>query len=273
MSVALLIPLLATGGQFIASGYWKSSTGFLVWYWPGVAGGWALHGPVFLLFGGMALLYLGGIAWMAFHRTLGRATLWCFAAIIVANLLGAAVNRLMGWRELQTMASLDLAGKVNAALFSQWHNPVWESTLFQAVPFLCLRSFEKLRRRRSIPALAAYYLIPAAAMALYHVPNHGPSRLVDTFIICVAFGGMTLRFGVIAPYVLHIVLDGVIVLSIPQMARIPEAEIAWLLRHRHLLNTAWSLSLLLVLMSFLVAILCASRKNPPPPTPLAAPGL
>ncbi len=270
LSAVLLIPLLATCGQFLASGYWKSSTGFLILYWPGATGGWTLHGPVFLFFGGMALLYLGGIAWMASERTLGRATLWCIAAVIVANLLGAAVNKLTGWRELQTMASLNLAGKVNAALFSSWHNPVWESTVFQAIPFLCLRGFEKLRRRRSIPALAAYYLVPATVMALYHVPNHGPSRIADTFIICVALGWITLRFGVIAPYVLHIVLDAVIVLSVPQLPHIPPAENPWLLRYQHLLNTAWSLSLMAVVMSFLIAIVLAGRATSSPPAVLSA---
>jgi hypothetical protein len=199
--------------------------------------------------GAMLASYVVGIAWLVRRRTFGAVVLAALGAIVVANLAGAGVNRLTGWREVQTLSSMDLAGKANQAIFSLWHNPAWEELVFRGVPLVLLFAAERLKGRTPRWALWGYYVVPSVIFAWYHVPGHGPSRLVDTFILSVVFAWMARRYTFFAPLVMHDVFDAVMTLSLGRMANIPAAEVAWIAAHSSALNSAWTIALLLWIVS------------------------
>jgi hypothetical protein len=157
---------------------------------------------------------------------------------------------------------MDLAGKANRAIFALWHNPAWEELVFRGVPLGLLLMARRNARYAGPLASWCYYLLPAIAFAVYHVPGHGPSRLVDTFILSLAFSWLALRFTFFAPLVLHYVFDAMMTLSLGKMPNIPRAEVAWLAAHATALNTAWSVALLCWLLSLAVAaaIHCVRRS-------------
>ncbi len=198
--------------------------------------------------GAMLVSYLAGIGWMLRKRTLSVVVLWSICALVVANLAASGLNSLTGWRELQVISSMDLAGKANRAIFSLWHNPAWEELVFRGAPLLLLLLVRKNIPRAAGWALWGFYLVPSAVFAAYHVPGHGPSRLVDTFVLSLAFAWMTLRFTFFAPLVMHYIFDALMTLSLGKMPNIPRTEVAWLADHQTVLNSTWTLTLLAWLM-------------------------
>lgn len=249
IAVALLVPAVATIGQYSASGYWAQSSRVALLFWPGAGAGWGVQLPVWLSMGAMIASYVVGVGWLVRRRTLSTVVLAGALALIVANAAAAGLNSVTGWRELQSPSALDLAGKANRAIFALWHNPVWEEVVFRGVPLGLLLVVRRNMRRADPLATWCFYLLPATAFAIYHVPGHGPSRLVDTVILGLAFSWLAMRFTFFAPLVLHYVFDAMMTLSLGKMPNVPRPEVSWLASNATALNSAWSVALLSWLLS------------------------
>jgi hypothetical protein len=254
LAFALLIPLAATAGQFQASGFWRLSIPVDIFFWPGAASHWAPHLSAAVVMAMIGGLYVAGIVQLYRRRTLGIVVVAGIGAVIAAQLFGASVNRLTGWRELQVLSSMNLAGKVNRYLFAQWHNPLWEEIVFRGIPLL---AYVGLVRKAPRAAAWCYFLAPSLACAAYHVPGHGYSRVADTVLLSLVFAWLALRYSFWAALVLHSVLDAIWVLGLGHARYVPAAEVRWLADTFGLWNTAWSLSILAALAA--LAILTAVR--------------
>jgi hypothetical protein len=258
LAAALLVPLVATAGQYWFSDYWGQSAGAALLFWPGVEWRWTVRMPVWLSMGAMMASYVAGIAWMVRRRTLSAVVLFALGALIVANLAAAVVNLLTGWRELQTISSMALAGMANRLIFAHWHNPAWEEVVFRGIPLLFLLAVSRRLGPGARWGLWVYYLVPSVIFAAYHVPGHGPSRLLDTFILSMAFSWMALRYSFFAPLVMHYVFDAVSTLSLGKMPGIPRPEVAWLADHFTVLNSTWTI-LMMVWMAAIVVFAMVRR--------------
>jgi hypothetical protein len=261
LALAFIVPAIATAGQYWSTRFWSESAPFTLLFWPGQAWHWGLRLPVWISMGAMLASYLIGIAWLVRRRTFAAAVLASVAAMIVANLAGAGVNLLTGWREMQTISSMNLAGRANLAIFSLWHNPAWEEVVFRGLPLVALVAIERTTGRTPRWVLAGYYLVPSLAMAWYHVPGHGPSRLVDTFTLSLVFAWMARRYTFLAPLVMHYVFDAVMIPSLGSVPSIPAAEVAWIANHAGALNSAWSLALLLWIASVPLLVVWHRRRG------------
>jgi hypothetical protein len=73
-------------------------------------------------------------------------------------------------------------------------------------------------------------------VVVYHVPNHGPSRLVDTFITGIVFAYLALKYSFFASLVIHYFLDAQWVLTITSNRSLPKSQIFWLTQNTALLN-------------------------------------
>jgi len=255
LALAFLVPAVTTAGQYWATGFWSQWTKVALLFWPGQTRNWGVQLPVWVSMGAMLASYVVGIAWLIRRRTFGAAVLAALGAIVAANLAGAGVNRLVGWHELQTVSSMDLAGKANRAIFSLWHNPAWEELVFRGVPLALLLAAERTKGRTPRWALWSYYVVPSAIFAWYHVPGHGPSRLVDTFILSLVFAWMARRYTFFAPLVMHYVFDAVMTLSLGKMPNIPATEVAWIAAHSPALNSTWTITLLLWVVSMPILVI------------------
>ena len=100
-----------------------------------------------------------------------------------------------------------------------------------------------LAKRLPRAAWWCYFLVPSAFFAAYHVPGHGYSRVVDTFILSVIFAWLALRYGFWSVLVLHWVFDAVSVLSIRKWGA-PPGEVRWLADHSGALNTTFALAMM-----------------------------
>lgn len=249
LAALFLLPLFASLGQFLSSGFMTHSNRFLILFWPGAEWKWAPSAPVWLTMGLMSISYLAGMWYLLRRRTFGRVVLWSIAAVVSANLLGFAVNMITGWRDMQTVASMELTGRVNAAIFSLWQNPVWEELVFRGLPLLVLMGLIHKWPARLRWWELGYILLPNVIFAAYHVPGHGPARLVDSFILGCAMSWLTLRFSLFAPVVIHYFLDAMLVLSLSSVRNVPAEEIPWLTGNSTVLNTTWSLAVLAAIVS------------------------
>ncbi|MDM8000309.1 MAG: CPBP family intramembrane metalloprotease [Dehalococcoidia bacterium] len=240
----LLVPLIATIGQYVHTGFILKWTPVSLLFWPGVDGEVALSMPVWVAIGAMLTAYAAGIVYLARRRNLGKAALLGLTSALVATGLAGIINSLTGWQEHQTIGDMDLAGKANSAIFSLWHNPIWEEIVFRGFPFIVLLAV--LRHTKSqkaaLWARACYFVIPALAFSLYHLPNHGASRLIDTFILGLAFAWMTLRFSFFAPLVLHCIFDAMMIPNLGDHADVLPEEITWITSHQNLLNNMSSVA-------------------------------
>lgn len=106
-----------------------------------------------------------------------------------------------------------------------------------------------------------YIIVPSLFFAAYHVPNHGPGRLLDTFLTGAAFGWLAIRYGFPAPVVLHMLLDAQ---AIPTwlINHLPSGGESWLAQNRWALNTSVSV-LLLSLMGTAVVLIVWRMVKPP----------
>jgi hypothetical protein len=252
VAFALVLPLAATVGQFWTSGFFRQTAPFTVLFWPGIQWHWSIPLNATLIVAFFAMTYLSGIAWLFRQRTLAKVALAGVGALIAAQLLGAAVNYLTGWRELQQLGSMELAGQANRLILAQWHNPIWEEVVFRGIPLVCLALAVKKWPRAKTVATWCYFLVPSLIFAAYHVPGHGYSRIADTFFLSLIFAWLALRYGFSSVVVLHYVYDAMSVLSLGKLKSIPTAEVQWLADHFTLLNSSFSLTVLgvLCLMAF-----------------------
>jgi len=246
VSFILLLPLAATLGQYWTSGFLRGTVAVNLLFWPGVKWHWAIYANAAAVMSVMGSLYVVGIGWLFHHRTLGKAILTGVAAMVAAALAGNTVNRFTGWRDLQVLAQMDVAGKANRMIFAQWHNPFWEEAVFRGIPLLCLTCLVKRQPRAALAGKWCYYLAPALLFAAYHVPGHGYARIVDTFLAGLVFAWLAWRYSFWSVLVLHSVMDAASVLSVGRMKGVPTAEVQWLADRFGLLNTAFSLAMVAV---------------------------
>jgi len=249
LAVMILIPLAAAAGQFLWSGFLVRSTPFLVLFWPGAEWRWAPALPVWLTMGAMGASYVVGDFYLVRRRTLGNVVLWTIGAVIVANVIGFGINRIAGWREMQTAASVATAGKANALIYSLWQNPLWEELVFRGIPLLVLIYVKKRLPNALKWTTVAYIVIPNIIFAWYHVPGHGPARIADTMILGCAFSWMAVRYTFFAPLVMHYLLDAMLIVQLHTLPNIPADEVSWLVDNSAVVNTSWSLALIAAVLS------------------------
>lgn len=256
------LPLAATIGQYVSSGFIVHSSKVSILYWPGVKNEFAVSMPVWLSFGLMAISYVAGIAFLFKKGSLGKATVIGFGGLFLAQLLGNSVNAIVGVHELQKVDSAFLNGAVNRAIFSLWHDPAWEEVVFRGLPFLILLSFKnRLSEKGSKFAVIAYVIIPSVAMVFYHIPNHGVARIVDTFIYSMISAWLTMRYSFFAPLVLHFIFDAIMVINFGSIKGINKTEVQWLVNNGSILNTSFASITLALLLSIPVIFIWNFRKT------------
>jgi len=254
LALALIMPLVATVGQYWSSGFFRQTVGFDILFWPGAKWHWAIPMNAAVIVALFGSSYLAGIGWLVHRRTLGKVIFTGIGALIAANVVGSAVNYLTGWRELQVVSSMDLAGKANKLILSLWHNPIWEEAVFRGIPLLCYALLVKTAPRARRAGTWCYYLVPSIVFAAYHVPGHGCSRIADTLVLSLAFAWLALRYGFCAAMVLHYSFDAVMVLSLAKLKSIPRDEVRWLADHFGILNSTFSVAGMAVLSVMIVLI-------------------
>lgn len=137
---------------------------------------------------------------------------------------------------------------MNRLILSLWHNPVWEEIVFTGIPLIVLnliknRTSEKIYKI----GIVVYFVIPSIAMAMYHIPNHGLSRIPDTLISHSVSSWLALRYSFFAPLVLHYVEDAFMVLSIDKVKGVPLNEVSWIVQNSSILNAIFAVSVISLL--------------------------
>lgn len=256
------LPLIATLGQYIFSGFILKNSDVLILFWPGVKKQFVISMPVLLSFGLMAASYAVGIAYMFRKGTFGKAVVLGFGGIFLAQFLGGIVNSIAGVHELQQVDSSFLNGAVDRAIFSLWHNPAWEEIAFRGLPLVILLAIKnKLSPKGYRIGIAAYFIIPSLAMVFYHVPNHGVSRIVDTLIYSLISAWLTLRYSFFAPLVLHYIFDALMIMNFGAIKGIDKAEVQWLVNNGRLLNNSFAFGALAILLSLPIIFFLNFRKT------------
>jgi len=250
-TIILILPMIATIGQFSNTGFFLKSAPLLIFYWPG--SDFEIKIPV-LVWVSMSLIfisYLWGIVYMLKNRTLGKVTLIVIIVFILANIIRAILASAFGWHESPLP---NLAGKANAIIVSLWHNPIWEEIVFRGIPLLILILVEKyVTKRRTLSGVLIYCIVPSIICGIYHIPGHGIIRFFDTLLIGSAFAWLALKYTFFAPVVMHYIADAMQVLSLNKLPTIQPSEVEWIIQYGRTLNT---FSLLFVLLLFaLVPIL------------------
>ncbi|MBN2099931.1 MAG: CPBP family intramembrane metalloprotease [Dehalococcoidia bacterium] len=264
--LVLIVPLIATIGQYVYTGFMLESNPVNLLFWPGVDGHVAPSMPVWLAMGAMLISYAAGIIYLARKRNLGKVALLGLITVLVATGLAGIINYLTGWQEAQDIGDMDLAGKANAAIFSLWHNPIWEEIVFRGIPFVILLIFMKRVKseRASFWAKAGYLVLPSLAFSLYHLPNHGASRLVDTFVLGLSLAWLTLRFSFFAPLVLHCMFDAMTIPNIGSNTNVLPEEITWITSHHNLLNNMSSVAMISLVALIPILLIWYRWKHPIP---------
>lgn len=225
-------PLVVLVGQFWTSGFLGRSVPVPLLFWPGVHWHWAVVMPGWLAMGIIAVCYLSGIEWLIRKRTLGIVAVCGFGIMALSVVLQKWTVALSGWTEQQS--PWDLAGKVDLSLYSSAQNALWEELVFRGVPLLILLYILKKWPLSASWSKLAYLLVPSVLFAAYHVPNHGPVRILNTFVFGVCLAWMALRYGLLASVLVHLFGNVQRVWHLGTLPDIPASEIAWIVR-----NDAW----------------------------------
>ena len=254
----LIIPLIATTGQFISAGYFQKTVPVMLLYWPGSDFTLSIKTIVWIFMGMVFLSYLAGITYMFYRRTLGKVILLTIIAFICANLLKTILTSIFGWQE---SALPDLTGKADSLILAQWHNPIWEEIVFRGMPLLILLAVEKyITKKRTTSGILMYLIIPSIACGLYHIPGHGMIRFFDTVLLGVFFGWLALHYTFFAPVVMHYVSDAMIVFNLDKIPSIQPSEIQWLIQYGKSLGSFFWLSAMLLVFLVPVLIIYTRRK-------------
>jgi Type II CAAX prenyl endopeptidase Rce1-like len=242
----LILPMIATIGQFLNTGYFQKATPILLLYWPGADFKIKIQMFVWLFMSLIFISYLLGIAYMFYKRTLGKVILITIIFFIFSGMLRALLTRIFG---LQETALQDLSGKADTAILSQWHNPIWEEIVFRGIPLLILLGIEKyITKKRTVTGILIYCIVPSIIFGLYHIPGHGLIRFFDTLILGAGFAWLALRYTFFAPVVMHYIADAMAVLNLNKLPTIQPAEVGWIIHYGPALNTFSSLLLLFLLV-------------------------
>lgn len=254
VALILLLPVIATLGQYISSGFIAERTMVAILYWPGVSNEFRIMLPVFSTIGIMLISYVIGITFMYRRRTLVKVIVIGLVSMALAQLVGSVFNSFTGWHEMQSFNSIEEEGVINRKILSLWHDPVWEEIVFTGIPLIILnfiknKTSEKMYKIETV----VYFVIPSVAMVMYHVPNHGLARIPDTLISHAVSSWLALRYSFFAPLVLHYVEDAFMIISLDKIKGVPINEINWIAKNSYILNDIFAISLIsfLVLMPIL----------------------
>lgn len=243
-AVILLFPLIATTGQFLNTGYFNKTTPILLVFWPGSEFQITIQTFVWIFMSLVFISYLAGIVFMLQKRTLGKVILITILLFIASNVIRAILTKTFGLHESQMP---DLAGKANAAILSQWHNPIWEEIVFRGIPLLILLGVEKyITKKRTTTGVLLYFIVPAIVFGFYHIPGHGLIRFFDTLLLGTGFSWLALRFTFFAPVVMHYIADAMIVLNLTKIPTVQPSEVVWLTQFGPSINTLSSMLLLIL---------------------------
>jgi Zn-dependent protease with chaperone function len=253
-----MMPLVATLGQYLYCGFITSRNRFLILFWPGVHCEFSVLLPVWLSFGLMGISYVVGILLLYKKRELSKVFFCGISTVVIADLLEALVNHYTGLKEMETINGINLSGKVNMVIFASWQNPLWEEVVFRGIPLIILYYVSKrISKKMYSYSKAIYIIVPSIMCVIYHMPNHGPARIVDTFIIAVVFSYLDLKYSFFASLILHYMYDSEIIINMGKMKGVPLNEVYWLNKNYHTLNTIFSLWIL----SFIALILLIAIWN------------
>lgn len=242
--ILLLLPLVATTGQFIDTGFLQNKIPVLILFWPGKNIDVHIHLFVWQFIGIVFLSYIAGIIYLVKIRSLAKIILISIFVFIVANILRLIVERVTGWKET-TIG--DINGAVNEIIVSLWHNPIWEEIIFRGIPLLILIAAGKLFNIKIATRLEIIYIVvPSILCGLYHIPGHGLIRFFDSMIISMAFAWMALRFTLFAPVVIHYVADAMLIMNLDKIPlKLPSDS--WLTQYGNTLNSVFTLLILMII--------------------------
>ena len=247
-AVILILPAIATTGQFLNTGYFLKTIPVLLFYWPGADSDVRLQVTAWIFMGLVFVSFIMGIAYMLRMKTLGKVILITILIFICSILLRALLSSLFGWSESPLP---DLSGKANSTIIALWHNPIWEEIVFRGIPLLILLLIEKyITRGRTTTGVILYCIIPSVLCGLYHIPGHGLIRFFDTLVIGSGFALMTLRFSFFAPVVMHYIADAMMVMNLNKVSSIQPSEVTWIIQYGASINT-----LFFMLTLFLIALI------------------
>ena len=256
------LPLVATIGQYVSSGFIVQNSKVSILYWPGVKSEFAVSMPIWISYGLMAISYVVGIAFMYWKRSLGKVVVLGFGGLYLAQFLGGIVNSAVDVHELQQVDSTFLNGVVNRAIFSLWHDPAWEEVVFRGLPLLILLILKNRFSKIGLKiAVAAYVIIPSVAMVFYHMPNHGGARIVDTFVFSMISAWLAMRYSFFAPLVLHYIFDAMMIINFGAIKGINKTEVQWLVNNGSKLNTSFAWLTLALFLSVPVLFILNFRKT------------
>jgi hypothetical protein len=244
-TIILVIPMIATTGQFLNTGYFQKVTPILLLFWPGSDFKITVQMFVWLFMGLVFISYITGIVYMFQKRTLGKVIIITILLFICSGIIRTLLTRIFGLHESPLP---DLTGRADASILSQWHNPIWEELVFRGIPLLILLGVEKyITRKRTTAGVLIYILIPAVVFGFYHIPGHGLIRFFDTLILGAGFSWLALKYTFFAPVVMHYIADAMIVLNLNKIPTIQPSEVGWLVHFGPSLNS-FSFMLVLILI-------------------------
>lgn len=246
-SIAMLLPMVATIGQFYHTNYFAKQIPLSIVYWPGTNVDFKINTYVWISMGFMLISFIAGLYYTIKHKTIGRIVVITILVFIVSTLVRSALTHIFG---LQESPLPNLAGKANSVILSLWHNPIWEEIVFRGIPLAILLFVEKyITKKRTLTGVLIYYFVPSILCGIYHIPGHGIIRFFDTLIIASVFTWMTLKFTFFAPVIMHYVADAILVLNIYKIKTINPSEIEWIISYGKSLNTLFSLLMLLIIIA------------------------
>lgn len=261
--MVFLIPLIATIGQYISSGFIFDKPPVSLLYWPGSDKSLKVYIPVWLSFGAMAASYVYGIYFMCRRKTFVKVTLMAFASLYLAQGFGNIINYVIGIKEMQNINSMEFSGLINRMIFASWYNPLWEEVFFTGIPLALFITLTKNRSEKiKFIGKMIYFIVPSIICSIYHIPNHGQARIIDTFLIHVMFEYIAIRFSFFANLVMHYIFDAMIVTSLYKVNNVSYEEIKWLSDNSALLNTIFSILMVIIFCTIIGLIIrnCIKQK-------------
>lgn len=238
MAVIFIIPAIETIGQYINSGFMSCKEGFPIIFWPGTKVNIFYSTYVWISMLIMISTYIGGIVYLLRKKEFGIVVIIGIIGIecigFICFKLGNVISNFAIWNGLQGMPITSFANK---SIFSKWSNPLWEEIVFRGIPLILLLILKKKLSVKTYKfAVIAYLIIPSIMFSVYHIPNHGTGRIVDTFIAGVVFAYLGLKYSFFAPLVIHYFVDIIYIITISSERSIPKEQIIWLTQNTQLIN-------------------------------------
>jgi len=257
-TIILIFPLIATLGQFLNTGYFQKIAPVLLFYWPGSDMEIKIRLYVWFVTGLIFTSYVAGILYMLKNKTLGRIIMITIILFVCSGVIKSFLTIAFGMHEIGLP---DLSGKANSAIFSLWHNPVWEEIVFRGIPLLILLGIEKyVTKKRTLAGIWIYCIVPSLLCGLYHIPGHGLIRFFDTLFLGMGFSWLALEYTFFAPVVMHYIADTMLVLNFSKLPTVQASEIQWLVKYGPSLNTFSSLALLFFIILIPILFISYFRK-------------